>query len=74
MQAMWIIDILALRVGGEKDSDKEADTVGCCSLRVEHFTFLDPEVSSASGAVVIVTCACVLTTRHVRCLPGTVDS
>lgn len=35
--AMWIIDILALRVGGEKGED-EADTVGCCSLRVEHFT------------------------------------
>jgi DNA topoisomerase-1 len=36
--AMWVIDILALRVGGEK-SDDEADTVGCCSLRVEHLTF-----------------------------------
>jgi len=33
--AMWVIDRLALRVGGEKDDD-EADTVGCCSLRVEH--------------------------------------
>lgn len=36
--AMWVIDILALRVGGEKGED-EADTVGCCSLRREHFTF-----------------------------------
>jgi DNA topoisomerase I len=36
--AMWIIDILALRVGNEKDDD-EADTVGCCSLRVEHLKF-----------------------------------
>uniref|UniRef100_A0A7S1TRD4 DNA topoisomerase 1 n=1 Tax=Phaeomonas parva TaxID=124430 RepID=A0A7S1TRD4_9STRA len=36
--AMWLIDIYALRVGGEKGED-EADTVGCCSLRVEHFTF-----------------------------------
>ena len=35
---MWIIDRLALRVGGEKDED-EADTVGCCSLRVEHIAF-----------------------------------
>lgn len=35
---MWIIDKLALRVGGEKGED-EADTVGCCSLRKEHFTF-----------------------------------
>jgi DNA topoisomerase-1 len=33
--AMWVIDRLALRVGNEKDDD-EADTVGCCSLRVEH--------------------------------------
>lgn len=33
--AMWVIDVLALRVGGEKGED-EADTVGCCSLRLEH--------------------------------------
>ena len=39
--AVWVIDRLALRVGGEKDTDEEADTVGCCSLRVEHFHF-DP--------------------------------
>ena len=31
----YLIDILALRVGNEKGDD-EADTVGCCSLRVEH--------------------------------------
>ena len=37
---MWVIDVLALRVGGEKNDD-EADTVGCCSLRVEHLTFGD---------------------------------
>lgn len=37
--AMWIIDVLALRVGNEKDED-EADTVGCCSLRVEHLVFI----------------------------------
>lgn len=40
--AMWLIDKLALRVGGEKDADEEADTVGCCTLRVEHITF-NPE-------------------------------
>lgn len=39
--AVWVIDRLALRVGGEKDTDEEADTVGCCSLRVEHLEF-DP--------------------------------
>eukprot|EP00452_MALV-II_sp_L67-6_P000188 gene189-3_t len=32
----YFIDRLALRVGGEKNTDEEADTVGCCSLRVEH--------------------------------------
>eukprot|EP00752_Nemacystus_decipiens_P006145 g5543.t1 len=36
--AVWVIDKLALRVGGEKGDD-EADTVGCCSLRKEHVTF-----------------------------------
>ncbi|RHZ33919.1 hypothetical protein DYB37_002867 [Aphanomyces astaci] len=36
--AMWVIDVLALRVGNEKGED-EADTVGCCSLRVEHASF-----------------------------------
>ncbi|KAH9090050.1 hypothetical protein Ae201684P_014915 [Aphanomyces euteiches] len=38
--AMWVIDVLALRVGNEKGED-EADTVGCCSLRVEHASFND---------------------------------
>ncbi|SBT36465.1 topoisomerase I, putative [Plasmodium ovale wallikeri] len=37
--AVYLIDFLALRVGGEKDIDEEADTVGCCSLRVEHVNF-----------------------------------
>lgn len=41
-QAMWVVDILALRVGGEKGED-EADTVGCCSLRKEHFSFTSTE-------------------------------
>ncbi len=36
---MWVIDKLALRVGGEKGED-EADTVGCCSLRREHLKFV----------------------------------
>ena len=35
--ASYFIDRLALRVGNEKNED-EADTVGCCSLRVEHVT------------------------------------
>ena len=29
---------LALRAGNEKDADESADTVGCCSLRVEHIS------------------------------------
>lgn len=33
--ATYFIDKLALRVGNEKGED-EADTVGCCSLRIEH--------------------------------------
>jgi len=37
--AAYLIDILALRVGNEKSED-EADTVGCCSLRVEHIQVL----------------------------------
>lgn len=37
--ALYLIDNLALRVGNEK-SDDEADTVGVCSLRVEHVNFL----------------------------------
>ncbi|CAG9313607.1 unnamed protein product [Blepharisma stoltei] len=36
--ALYLIDKLALRVGNEKTED-EADTVGCCSLRVEHIKF-----------------------------------
>ena len=42
--AMWVIDRLALRVGGEKGED-EADTVGCCSLRKEHLRF-NPDEST----------------------------
>jgi len=38
--AIWMIDILAIRVGNEKDTSEEADTVGVCSLRVEHIKLL----------------------------------
>jgi len=47
--AVWMIDILSIRVGNEKDTDEEADTVGVCSLRVEHMTLLpepdDPDTN-----------------------------
>lgn len=39
--ATYLIDRLALRAGNEKDED-EADTVGCCSLKVEHVTLVPP--------------------------------
>jgi len=38
--ALYFIDKLALRAGNEKDED-QADTVGCCSLRVEHIQLHD---------------------------------
>ncbi len=39
--AMYLIDVFALRAGGEKGDD-EADTVGCCSLRFEHVVLQPP--------------------------------
>lgn len=39
--AVYLIDVFALRAGGEKGDD-EADTVGCCSLRYEHITLKPP--------------------------------
>eukprot|EP00808_Paulinella_micropora_P022529 g41298.t1 len=41
--AMYLIDVLALRVGNEKDLSERADTVGCCSLRVEHIKFCEDD-------------------------------
>ncbi|KAJ7522510.1 hypothetical protein O6H91_18G015200 [Diphasiastrum complanatum] len=40
--ATYLIDRLALRAGNEKDDD-EADTVGCCSLKVEHVALIPPK-------------------------------
>jgi DNA topoisomerase-1 len=39
--ALWMIDVLALRVGNEKGED-EAETYGACSLLVEHVTLTAP--------------------------------
>ena len=39
--ALYLIDNLALRVGNEKGED-EADTVGVCSLRIEHIELIEP--------------------------------
>lgn len=37
---LYLIDNLAIRVGGKKDND-QADTVGATSLRVEHIEFME---------------------------------
>ncbi len=39
--ALYLIDNLALRVGGSKDTKEQADTVGVTSLRVEHIIIFD---------------------------------
>jgi DNA topoisomerase-1 len=39
--AVYLIDKFALRAGNEKGED-EADTVGCCSLKIEHVTLKPP--------------------------------
>jgi len=39
--ALYFIDHMALRVGSNKDTKEEADTVGVTSLRVEHLTMLE---------------------------------
>jgi len=46
--ALYLIDKLALRVGGAKDED-EADTVGCCSLRTEHIKMIEEEEEDENG-------------------------
>lgn len=40
--AVYLIDKFALRAGNEKDSENEAETVGCCSLKYEHVTLRPP--------------------------------
>jgi DNA topoisomerase-1 len=39
----YLIDKLAIRVGNEKNAKDEADTVGCCSLRIEHIKLLEDD-------------------------------
>jgi len=41
--AVYLIDKLALRAGNEKDTENEAETVGCCSLKYEHVTLREPD-------------------------------
>jgi len=40
--AVYLIDRLALRAGNEKDTENEAETVGCCSLKFEHVSLKPP--------------------------------
>ncbi|PQE31337.1 hypothetical protein CJF32_00001915 [Rutstroemia sp. NJR-2017a WRK4] len=40
--AVYLIDRFALRAGNEKDTENEAETVGCCSLKYEHVTLKPP--------------------------------
>jgi DNA topoisomerase-1 len=40
--AVYLIDKFALRAGNEKDTENEAETVGCCSLKFEHVTLRPP--------------------------------
>uniref|UniRef100_A0A8C9AMR8 DNA topoisomerase I n=1 Tax=Prolemur simus TaxID=1328070 RepID=A0A8C9AMR8_PROSS len=48
--ALYLIDKLALRAGNEKEEGEAADTVGCCSLRVEHIQ-LHPEADGQEHVV-----------------------
>nr|XP_003223976.2 PREDICTED: DNA topoisomerase I, mitochondrial [Anolis carolinensis] len=48
--ALYFIDRLALRAGNEKEKGETADTVGCCSLRVEHIT-LHPRLGGKGNVV-----------------------
>ena len=41
--AVYLIDKFALRAGNEKDTENEAETVGCCSLKYEHVTLQPPQ-------------------------------
>lgn len=40
---LYLIDNYGLRVGGEKDEEKEADTVGASTLKVSNITIEEPE-------------------------------
>ncbi|KAG9474918.1 hypothetical protein GDO78_003402 [Eleutherodactylus coqui] len=48
--SLYFIDKLALRAGNEKEEGETADTVGCCSLRVEHIK-LHPELDGEKHVV-----------------------
>jgi len=41
---LYLIDNFGIRVGNEKDTDAEADTVGASTLRVEHIKLKNPNI------------------------------
>jgi DNA topoisomerase-1 len=53
--ALYFIDRLALRAGNEKD-EEQADTVGCCSLRLEHLKlsveYQDDDMNSSQQSII----------------------
>ncbi|KAJ3038715.1 DNA topoisomerase 1 [Rhizophlyctis rosea] len=50
--AIYLIDHLALRAGHEKGED-EADTVGCCSLRLEHIALTEAQVENGRPSLTL---------------------
>ena len=55
--ALYFIDKLALRAGHEKEEGETADTVGCCSLRVEHVSkWEDYSITIKHSALTIGLC------------------
>lgn len=51
--ALYFIDKLALRAGNEQEEGATANTVGCCSLRVEHITLRELETDSKDGQFMV---------------------
>jgi len=70
--ALYFLDHLSLRAGKEKDCRTEADTSGCCSLRVEHVQL----ISKGSQSVVKLDFAGKDSIRYCKelCVPNLVFS
>ncbi|XP_065283206.2 DNA topoisomerase 1-like isoform X3 [Dermacentor albipictus] len=51
--ALYFIDRLALRAGNEQEEGTTANTVGCCSLRVEHIALRELETDSKDGQFLV---------------------
>ena len=42
---IWLLDNLCIRIGNSKNTSKQADTVGLCSLRCEHIKFSSGKIT-----------------------------